>query len=161
MKSEKVNKKANDFYRELRSNIDRWGAEGTLPQKAGDWTDPLIQYIMVLPDLIHLLTKLFLDKNVPLKTKLYIIGGVGYLFSPVDILPDIVPGIGLIDDLLVTVVVLHKIINSSDPVVRERIQYHWCGKDDVFQTIREIAFIATDLGSEIPKWIHRFMTKKP
>lgn len=47
--------------------------------------------------------------KVPLKDKAMIIGALGYLISPLDVIPDAIPIAGLGDDLAVLVYVLNKI----------------------------------------------------
>lgn len=47
--------------------------------------------------------------KVSIKDKAIIIGALGYLISPLDIVPDAIPIAGLGDDLTVLIYVLHKI----------------------------------------------------
>ena len=47
--------------------------------------------------------------KVSLKDKAIIIGALGYLISPLDVIPDAFPIVGLTDDLGVLVYVLHKV----------------------------------------------------
>ena len=49
------------------------------------------------------------SKNVPVKDKAIIIGALGYLISPLDVIPDAIPIAGLSDDLAVLIYVLHKV----------------------------------------------------
>ncbi|MCS6773329.1 MAG: YkvA family protein [Anaerolineae bacterium] len=48
---------------------------------------------------IRLVLRLMGDKRVPVTLKLLPIGAVAYAFWPVDLLPDMVPGLGQLDDL--------------------------------------------------------------
>ena len=50
--------------------------------------------------------------KVTLKDKAIIIGALGYLISPLDVVPDAIPIAGLSDDLAVLIFVLHKIWND-------------------------------------------------
>ena len=49
------------------------------------------------------------SKDVPLKDKAIIIGALGYLISPLDVIPDAIPIAGLGDDVAVLLYVLRKI----------------------------------------------------
>lgn len=52
---------------------------------------------MIIPNLLHTL----LRKDVALKSKLLLLAGLIYLVSPVDLLPDILVGLGWLDDLVI------------------------------------------------------------
>ena len=48
-----------------------------------------------------------MDPNVPVKDKALILGALGYLVSPLDVIADAIPIAGLSDDLAVLIYVLH------------------------------------------------------
>ena len=55
--------------------------------------------------------------KVSLKDKAYIIGALGYLISPLDVVPDAIPIAGLGDDLAVLIFVLQRVwVDVSDDV---------------------------------------------
>ena len=55
--------------------------------------------------------------KVSLKEKAYIIGALGYLISPLDVVPDAIPIAGLGDDLAVLMFVLQRVwVDVSDDV---------------------------------------------
>ena len=83
-----------------------------------------------------------------------------YLISPIDIIPDFLPVIGFVDDLLIIVIMLHKIINGADETILKKIKDYWTGEDDVFVKIQEIITIMNEISSKIPKAIHNFMKGK-
>ena len=62
--------------------------------------------LLGLTGILRLVTKLMLDRRVPLRLKLIIPAALVYLVSPIDTLPDLVPLLGHVDDLIVTVVAL-------------------------------------------------------
>ena len=51
--------------------------------------------------------------------KALIIGALGYLISPLDVIPDAIPIAGLTDDLGVLLYVLKKVWTNVDPDIRE------------------------------------------
>jgi len=57
-------KKYTGFYQRLRRRINGWAKKGKLERKSGRWTDRFFQYLLLLPDLAHLLLKLLLDRKV-------------------------------------------------------------------------------------------------
>lgn len=72
--------------------------------------------------------------SVSVKDKAIIIGALGYLISPLDVVPDAIPIVGLGDDLGVLVYVLQKVWgNVSEDVktkARERLT-KWFDEDEI------------------------------
>ena len=58
--------------------------------------------------------------KVSAKDKAMIIGALGYMISPLDVIPDAIPIVGLTDDMAVLLYVLKKIWNDVDPTVSAR-----------------------------------------
>ena len=54
----------------------------------------------------RLVMRLMLDRRVPLKLKLILPAAILYFISPLDLVPDILPALGRIDDVLVLVIAL-------------------------------------------------------
>lgn len=54
--------------------------------------------------------------KVALKDKAIIVGALGYLVSPLDVIPDAIPIVGLGDDLAVLLYVISKIGNVSEEI---------------------------------------------
>jgi len=151
--------KYEDYYKKIRKKINEWVSNGRLTQKTGKWTDKFAQYLLVLPDLIHLNIKLLTDKEINMNIKSNILVGMIYLISPIDIVPDFIPVAGLVDDLLVISVILHRIINAADPILMGKIKQYWAGEDDVFIKIKEITALLNNFASQIPKSLLKFMKK--
>ncbi len=60
------------------------------------------------------------SNDVPVKDKAIIIGALGYLISPLDIIPDAIPIAGLGDDLAVLLYVVKKVWGDVPDTVREK-----------------------------------------
>lgn len=72
--------------------------------------------------------------NVSLKDKAIIIGALGYLISPLDIIPDAIPIAGLGDDLAVLLYVLKKVWGDVPESVREKAHAKlskWFDNDEI------------------------------
>ena len=52
--------------------------------------------------------------------KAMIIGALGYMISPLDVMPDAIPIVGLTDDLAVLIYVLKKVWTDVDPEIQEK-----------------------------------------
>ena len=58
------------------------------------------EWLLALPRLAVLAVKLGFDRSVPWETKTALGGGLLYILSPIDGIPDFIPVLGLLDDLL-------------------------------------------------------------
>ncbi len=58
--------------------------------------------------------------KVSKKDKAMIIGALGYMISPLDVMPDAIPIVGLTDDLAVLLYVLKKVWTEIDPEIQEK-----------------------------------------
>lgn len=80
----------------------------------------LLRYWFLLLPLARVVWRLLRDRRVPLAVKALPVAAVLYLALPFDFVPDILPGLGHIDDLIVAIVlVLAFIVLSPWPVVLE------------------------------------------
>lgn len=109
----------------------------------------LKEYALLAPRMVKLVWRLARDERVPPRSKAMLLVLGGYLVSPVDLVPDFIPGVGQLDDLVVAAFVLDHMVNRVDEsIVRE----HWDGDGDVLQIVREVLDIATTF---VPGWLKR------
>lgn len=126
-----------DFYQSLRRKIKDW--VGSEEGKTHMWAE----YLLVAPDLFHLLCKLTLDKEVPAKEKAKLAIVIAYFVSPLDLIPEAVVGpVGYIDDIVLSAYVLNSIISKTNPEV---VIKHWAGDQDVLEVIQEILKVADEM----------------
>ncbi len=52
------------------------------------------------------------DSDVPLRYKIKIIGALGYLILPIDVIPDVAPVMGFSDDLFTLLAAIHSVANA-------------------------------------------------
>ena len=101
---------------------------------------------MIVPDFLALLYRLFKDERVDKKTKAVVGVALGYLASPIDILPDSIPFIGKIDDVAIIFFVLNKIVNDIPENV---LLENWQGQEDIIKIIKEgVNYINSAVGGE-------------
>ncbi len=66
--------------------------------------------------------------------KAMIIGALGYMISPLDVVPDAIPIMGLSDDLAVLLFVLKKVWTDIDPEIQEKAKARlskWFDEDEI------------------------------
>jgi uncharacterized membrane protein YkvA (DUF1232 family) len=92
--------------------------------------------LLLLPDLTVLLARLLRDERVPLGSKVVALAGLGYVLSPIDLLPGVLFGpVGMLDDLVVVGATLSRLINHVHPDV---VRAHWPGQGDALEAIHRV-----------------------
>ncbi|MDH3471031.1 MAG: YkvA family protein [Acidimicrobiia bacterium] len=91
--------------------------------------------VLALPNLVKLLARLMADPAVPLRRKIVAGAAGAYVFAPIDLIPDFIPVLGQVDDLIVVALGLkHLIEGASEDVVRQ----HWDGPEDVLELVTNV-----------------------
>lgn len=114
-----------------------------LPERLDDQGDAmsrhessdLEQALLLLPNLVKLTYRLLRDPRVASRDKRFALFALGYALSPIDLIPDVVPGIGRLDDLLVVAVALKRLLRSAGPDV---VAAHWDGRSDVLYAVDSV-----------------------
>jgi uncharacterized membrane protein YkvA (DUF1232 family) len=98
---------------------------------------------LLLPDFTVLLARLLRDPRVPRRAKVVALFGIGYVLSPIDLLPALLFGpLGLLDDLVVVTAALSRLINHVHPDV---VRSAWPGRGDALEVIQRAAAWAEGL----------------
>lgn len=110
--------------------------------------------LLLVPDLLILLLRLLRDRRVPLGEKAFALLGVGYVLSPIDLLPEFLLGpIGLMDDFFVLGVTLSRILNHVHPDV---VRSHWSGQGDALEAVQRLSgWCERQLGSRLRRVFQR------
>jgi uncharacterized membrane protein YkvA (DUF1232 family) len=99
--------------------------------------------VRFIPDCVVLVTRLARDARVPRRRKLLLLAGIGYLATPFDFVPDFIPILGQIDDVIVVALVLRSFIRSSgESLVRES----WPGSEESLALILRLVQLDESAG---------------
>jgi uncharacterized membrane protein YkvA (DUF1232 family) len=80
--------------------------------------------------------RLLADPRVPRRRKLLLVGLVGYLALPFDLVPDFIPIAGQLDDVIVVGLVLRAFVRTDGgAIVRE----HWPGPQRTLELVLRAA----------------------
>jgi len=79
-----------------------------------------------IPDCVVLLRRLLGDARVPRRHKVLLGAVVAYLLSPIDLVPDVIPVAGQLDDAIVVALALRAILRAAGPAV---VAEHWPGPE--------------------------------
>ncbi len=93
-------------------------------------------YIAMLPQFLGLLLNLLRDPRVSSADKAILGATVAYMLNPVDLVPDWIPFVGLVDDIyLVAVALLRLVLRVDEKVLKD----NWRGRDDLIPILRKVA----------------------
>ena len=94
------------------------------------------ELVVLLPNLVRLFRGLIGDPRVPRGSKALLLVGAVWLVSPIDLIPEFLPGIGGIDDAVVAALILrHLVRRAGVEVVRD----HWKGDPKTIGLILRVA----------------------
>jgi len=115
----------------------------TLREKVSGYTGAYADYVLLVPDLFLLITRLMLDPRIDSKHKIYLGAALAYAISPIDLISERRFGpLGYLDDLVVIVAALNMLFKDVD---RKIILEHWSGKEDLLATVEKVLAQADQL----------------
>ena len=116
-----------DFYIKLRKKIETY-----LREHDNQYAD----YLLLAPDLFHLLVRLSIDERVPVKKKAKFALVIAYFISPIDLLPEMLLGpLGYLDDIALTAYVINQYVNETDSTIVREL---WAGDQDILSALKNI-----------------------
>jgi uncharacterized membrane protein YkvA (DUF1232 family) len=95
----------------------------------------LKEALLLIPNLVRLIGGLVADKRVPTRQKVVLGAVLAYVASPVDLIPDFVPGIGYLDDLLLVALALDGLMNE---VGQDVVMEHWKGDPKLLDVLQNV-----------------------
>jgi uncharacterized membrane protein YkvA (DUF1232 family) len=89
-----------------------------------------------VPDCAILLGRLLADARLPRARRLALAGALAYLAFPLDLVPDLIPVAGQLDDALVVALALRGIVRAAGPDLLRR---HWPGPETSLALVLRLA----------------------
>ena len=93
----------------------------------------------VLPDLVRLLKGLARDPGVPRSSKWLLGFAALWVISPIDLIPEFIPVVGPLDDIVVVALVLRHVLKKAG---REVAEEHWTGDPAILERIFKLSGVA-------------------
>jgi len=103
-----------------------------LHRPSRDLTMPVLR---LLPNIVILVRRLLADPATPRSVRVALGFLVVWIVSPIDLLPEFLPGIGPLDDIIVAALVLRWV---GRRVGREALAAHWPGTPDGFRLLERL-----------------------
>ena len=66
-----------------------------------------------IPDVLRLIRSVIGDRSAPLDVRLVLIGLLAWIVSPIDLIPDFIPVLGPMDDIVVAIVAMRYVRGGS------------------------------------------------
>ncbi len=95
--------------------------------------------IRLLPDLLRLFKRVATDGAVPWMVRVELVLLLGYLISPIDLIPDFIPVIGFLDDAVVVAIMLRIVVRTAGP---QMLQKHWPGTPEGLRALCRVCGVA-------------------
>jgi uncharacterized membrane protein YkvA (DUF1232 family) len=110
--------------------------------------------LLFVPNMVLLCLRLMVDSRVPRTERVLVAGAVVYAIIPFDLIPDMIPFIGQVDDAYLIAITLLRLMDRTDAnILRE----HWRGGGDIVQLVEAMAMIA---GKLLPRSIRRILSSR-
>lgn len=110
--------------------------------------------LLLIPNFIKLMYRLVQDERVSKADKALLFGTIFYVLSPLDFLPDFIPFLGKVDDILLIALVLKRIMDNAG---RDLMLQYWDGNDDLLDMLEKIVNFSMLL---VPQGIYDKLIKK-
>jgi uncharacterized membrane protein YkvA (DUF1232 family) len=93
------------------------------------------ELLRIIPDVLRLIRSVIADRSAPLAVRIVLVGLLAWILSPIDLIPEFIPGLGPLDDVVVAVVAFR--------FVRRRLgvddlRSRWSGTDESFALLMRV-----------------------
>jgi uncharacterized membrane protein YkvA (DUF1232 family) len=96
-------------------------------------------FFLFIPNLVRLLVELLRDPRVSSADKAILAGTILYVIAPIDVIPDFIPFVGLVDDSYLIAISTLRLLNRAEyPIVMD----HWKGEHNIKELVTNIAGVA-------------------
>lgn len=112
------------------------------------------ELLLLIPNLLKLLYRLAEDPRIPKAEKLILGMTAAYVVSPVDFLPDAIPFLGQVDDLVLIALALKRLFNAAGTEV---LIEHWDGDQNLLALVDRILEYGLKF---LPRPVYRLLLKK-
>jgi uncharacterized membrane protein YkvA (DUF1232 family) len=91
--------------------------------------------VRVIPDVIRLARDLVVDRSTPRGVRVALVILFVWLISPIDLVPEFIPVLGPVDDVIVTVLVLRYVWRRLGS---DALRARWAGTADGFRVLESV-----------------------
>ena len=125
----------------------------TVPAPPRTWREIALEAALLIPNVLKLFGRLMSDSRVPIRRKALLGAVIGYVVSPIDLIPDYLLGIGHLDDIVLVSMALDHLMRGVDEDV---VIEHWDGSVDSLDLVRSVFAWAAEV---VPSSFRRMLPR--
>ena len=85
------------------------------------------EIVRIVPDVVRLIRDLITDRTTPIDVRVVLVGLLVWIVSPIDLIPEFIPVLGPLDDVVVAIVAMRF---TRRRLGTERLRARWRGTAD-------------------------------
>lgn len=96
---------------------------------------PVRDLLAVVPSAVGLIRSVLADGAAPLDVRIVLVGLLAWILSPIDLIPEFIPILGPLDDVVVAIVAMRYVrrrLGTDD------LRRRWTGSDDGFRLLARV-----------------------
>jgi len=132
-------------------------AEQAGPRTGGSFFETLVKWIVSLPSDIKVLVVMIGDDELDMRARSLAVGTLVYIVASIGLIPDTIPVLGYVDDVLVLHIAL-AVILQIDP---DRAEYYREKYSETIGAIDEQVQLLTDALGALYSWLKAFVENLP
>jgi uncharacterized membrane protein YkvA (DUF1232 family) len=95
----------------------------------------VVELVRLVPDILRLVRNLLTDRTVPGVVRIALVVLLGWLISPIDLIPEFIPVLGPLDDVVVAIVILRYVRRRLGD---EELRLRWPGTPEGYELLSGI-----------------------
>ena len=131
--------------------FDGHGIDHRVPDPPKGLPEILADAVLIVPHLGVLLFRLLRDPRVARHRKLVAAAAAAYFVLPIDVIPDFVPFVGSVDDLIFAGFAVDLLLRSVPDVVQRS---YWAGNEDTLDVVRAVSAWGAEM---VPRPLRRLL----
>jgi uncharacterized membrane protein YkvA (DUF1232 family) len=96
---------------------------------------PARELVGIIPDVLRLLRSLITDRSAPLDVRVVLVGLLAWIISPIDLIPEFIPVLGPLDDVVVAIVSMRYVRRRMGS---DELRRRWVGTPEGFVLLARV-----------------------
>ena len=93
------------------------------------------ELVRLVPDILRLIRSIVADRSAPMDVRVVLVALLVWIISPIDLIPEFIPVLGPLDDVVVAVIVLRYVRRRLG---EDELRRRWRGTNEGFELLRGV-----------------------